>query len=343
MGFGIWYFVCLPAVMAGISDLEFKKDMLYDVIIIGGACAGLSAAIYSGRRALKTLVITKVVGGQAAITTEIENYPGFLSIPGPDLMNKFKEQAESFGAEIKLGEVTNIEKLDNHNYLIKTAEEEFEAKTVILTFGLEHRKLGISGEKEFFGRGVTYCATCDGPFFKGKTVGVVGGGNSAFDAADYLADICEKVYLFVRKNEYRAEKVLIDSVKNKKNIEIMNFTEVTECLGEKKLQKVKLINNQTNKESEIELDGLFIEIGWRPKTEIVKNLVELNDKGYIITDNEQKTSVPGIFAAGDVTETPFKQAIVSAGEGAKAGLSAARYVKGVKGEFEGPSDLSKRH
>jgi len=174
--------------------------MTYDVIIVGGASAGLTAAIYSARRALKTLVLSKDVGGQAAYATIIENYPGFESVPGPELMLKFKAQAEKAGAEFKMAEVTKIEKKENI-FSVTTSVGEFSAKALILSFGLEHRRLNIPGEKELTGRGVTYCATCDGPLFKNKTVGIVGGGNSAFDAAESLSGICTKVYLFVRTDQ----------------------------------------------------------------------------------------------------------------------------------------------
>jgi len=202
----------------------------YDVIIIGGACAGLSAAVYTARRELKTVVLTKDVGGQLAITTEVENYPGTLSIKGPELAMKFKEHAEKSGAEIKFAEVTEIQKKES-GYVVKTKEEEYEAPVVILAFGLKQRLLGVPGEKELTGRGVAYCATCDGPLFKGKRVAVAGGGNSAFDAADYLADLAEKVYMFIRRDVYRAEDTLIEAVKARDNVEIIDFIEVEEFIG----------------------------------------------------------------------------------------------------------------
>lgn len=315
----------------------------YDVIIVGAACAGLTAGLYTGRRGLKTLIISKDVGGQASITTEIENYPGTGAIAGPVLMNKFKKQTEEAGVEIKYAEVTSIEKRDD-GFLVISNLGEFQSETVVLAFGLEHRKLGVPGESKLSGKGVTYCATCDGPLFKGKKVMVVGGGNSAFDAAEYLSHLCEKVILINRTDKYRAEKVLINAVEKKDNIEIMNFTEVKEFIGDKKLEKIKIINNQTNEETEVDMDGAFIEIGWVTKTDFIKDLVKLNDRGYIIIDNESKTSTPGVYAAGDVTDTPFKQIVISAGEGAKAALSAAKYIQKKKGEeIILTSDLSKRN
>jgi thioredoxin-disulfide reductase len=315
--------------------------MKYDVVIIGGASAGLTAALYSARRALKTLVISKNLGGQAAITTEIENYPGTGAVPGPILMMKFKEQAEKAGAEIKIGEVSSIEKKDNR-FLLKSPIGDFEALTVILAFGLEHRKLNVPGEAEFISRGVAYCATCDGPLFKNKIVAVVGAGNSAFDAADYLASLCEKVYLLARNDEYKAEQVLIDAVKNNPKIEVMNFTEITEISGDKKVEKVKIKNNQTGQEAEVALNGVFIEIGWQTQTGFIKDLVKLDERGYVIVDKEAKTSLEGLFAAGDVTDSTFKQVVISAGEGAKAALSAARYIQKIQPSKEERQDWTRR-
>jgi len=318
----------------------------YDVIIIGGACAGLTAAMYTSRRELQTVVLTKDIGGQLAITTEVENYPGTLSIKGPELAMKFKEHAEKAGAEIKFAEVTEIQKKDT-GYLIKTKEEKFEAQVVILAFGLKQRQLGVPGENELTGKGVAYCATCDGPLFKGKRVAVVGGGNSAFDAVDYLADLAESVKLLVRRDVYRAEDTLIETVKAKTNVEILDFTEVEEFIGEHKLEKVSLINNQTEKKTELELDGVFIEIGWESQIKIIKglaDLVKVNERGFVEVDNEGKTSAEGVFAAGDVTNTPFKQAVISAGDGAKAAMSAAVYIQRSRGKEIGDvlSDRAKR-
>jgi thioredoxin-disulfide reductase len=313
----------------------------YDVVIIGGAAAGLTAAIYASRRALKTLVITKTLGGQAAITTEIENYPGTGNIPGPQLMTKFESQARSFGAEIQIGEVSAIEKKTT-SFIVKSTLGDFEALSVILAFGLTHRELNLPGEKKLVGRGVTYCATCDGPLFKNKIVGVVGGGNSAFDAADYLSEMCEKVYLFVRTDKYRAEQVLIDSVKNAANVEIRNFTEIKEIIGDKKLEKVIVKNNQTNEEEEIALRGVFVEVGWQTQIDFIRDLVIVNDHGYVVIYNEAKTSAPGIFAGGDITDTPFKQVVISAGEGAKAALSAARYLQQMSPSKEERQDWTRR-
>ncbi|MEK7159518.1 MAG: FAD-dependent oxidoreductase, partial [Patescibacteria group bacterium] len=297
----------------------------YDLIIIGGACAGLTAGLYGARRGLKTLILTKDIGGQAGITFEIENYPGTGKVNGYELMMNFKKQAEDAGAEIQIAEVNEIESREGA-FVVKSSVGEYEASSLILAFGLEHRKLGVIGEKEFLGKGVTYCATCDGPLYKRKTVAVVGGGNSAFDAAEYLSGLCKKVYLIHRSDKFRADQVLIDVVKNKSNIEVMVNTEIAEIVGKERVEKVIFKNGQ-----ELQLDGVFIEIGYSPKTDFIKDLVKLDEIGQVIIDKEGKTNVPGIFGAGDVTDTVFKQVVISAGEGAKASLSAARYLQSSKG------------
>jgi len=319
-----------PLPLFPFAPAPFKDMKKYDVIIIGGACAGLSAGLYSSRRALKTLILTKDIGGQAAITTEIENYPGAGSVAGPQLMLKFREQAERAGAEIILSAVTKIEK-KGKEFIVFTNKEKYGALSLILAFGLAHRQLNVPGEKELTGFGVAYCATCDGPLFRGKTVAVVGGGNSAFDAADYLGELCEKVYMLVRSDKFRADQVLIDSVKARKNVEILTNVQVKEIVGSKRVEKVILDNG-----NELALQGIFIEAGYEPQTKFLGDLVKLDERGQIIVDMEAKTSELGIFAAGDVTNIIFKQAVISAGEGAKAALSAARYVQGAKGIEDKP-------
>lgn len=285
----------------------------------------MTAGLYGSRRGLKTLILTKDIGGQAGITFEIENYPGTGKINGYELMMNFKKQAEDAGVEIQIGEANEIN-THGGTFIVKSSIGEFESACLILAFGLEHRKLGVAGEKEFVGKGVSYCATCDGPLFKGKTIMVVGGGNSAFDAAEYLSGLCKKVYLIHRGDKFRADQVLIDVVNNKSNVEILTNTEIAEIAGKERVEKVILKNGK-----ELKLDGVFIEIGYTPKTEFIKDLVKLDAAGQIIVDKEARTNVPGIFSAGDVTDTPFKQVVISAGEGAKAALSAARYLQNKLG------------
>ncbi|MFZ5364766.1 MAG: thioredoxin-disulfide reductase [Patescibacteria group bacterium] len=312
---------------------------IYDVVIIGGGPAGLTAAIYAGRRELKALVLTKDIGGQASTTDEIENWPGEISILGPELMKKFQKQAEKWGANIEFALVRQI-KREKDIFTVATDEKEYHGRTVILAFGLSHRKLGVEGEKEYLGKGVSYCATCDGPLFKNKVVGVIGGGNSALDAAEYLAKITEKVYLFVRRDAFneKTEQVLIDAIddlEKQGKIEVRWNSEVKKITGDKFLEKVEVLNNKTNETKAVDLKGLFIEIGFMPQTEVVKGLVDLDEREQIIIDQGCQTSREGIFAAGDVTISPFKQLVTSAGEGAKAALSAYQYIQQLKGDTVG--------
>jgi len=323
------------------------KNKIYDVIIIGAGAAGLTAAIYTGRRELNTLILTKDVGGQAATTDEIENWPGEMSILGPDLMNKFKAQAEKWGAKIEFSEIKEIKKEKDH-FVLKADGNEYKALTVILGFGLEHRKLGIPGEKEFIGKGVSFCATCDGPLFKGKTIGVVGGGNSSLDAVEYLSKLAEKVYMFIRKDSFNpnAETVLVDTIhdlEKQGKVEIIWNTEVKEIKGETLIKSASLFNNKTNETKDLALNGIFIEIGMIPQTEVIKGLIDLDERGQIVIDQGCNTSVPGIFVVGDVTISPYKQLVTSAGEGCKAALSAYSYIqkqKGAKGSVG--SDFAKK-
>ncbi len=304
--------------------------MKYDVIIVGGAAAGLTAAIYTTRRALKTLVVTQDIGGQAATTPDIENYPGYENIDGLELMGKFKSQAEKYGAEFVYEEVKEVKK-DGETIKVRTNTKEFESRAVILAFGLTHRHLGIPGEEEFIGKGVSYCATCDAPLFKQKDVAVVGGGNSAMDAAILLSKLANKVYLIHRRNEFRGEQVLIDRINEAENIEIIYNSQVKEIKGETVVKNLVLANiNDDSQVKEINLNGVFVEIGYQVKGDLVEGLVDLDAKNQILVNNNNETSTPGIFAAGDVTNISYKQIVISAGEGAKAALQAYKYLNAGK-------------
>ncbi len=297
----------------------------YDLIIVGGGPAGLTAAVYGRRKNLSVLVIAKSLGGQAALTREVENWPGSEMIGGFELMDKFKKQAEYFGTEFISNEVIKIEKNDGA-FTISTSQETFEAAAIILAFGLTPRDLNVPGEERLKGAGVTYCATCDGPLYKNKIVGVVGGGNSAIEAAEYLSKITKQVYLFHKTDDFRADPIILDKVKSSENVKLKCFTEIKEIIGEKKVEAVKIVDTKDNKEETITIDGLFIEIGHAPKTAWLKDTVNLNDKGEIITSRDCETSQPGIFAAGDCTDTTYKQIVIASGEGAKAGLQAYKYL-----------------
>jgi thioredoxin-disulfide reductase len=307
---------------------------MYDTIIIGGGAAAMSAAIYAARRQMKTLIIAKDIGGQMMWASVIENYPGFKSIPASDLIDKFSEQVKELGVEIKFSEVKEIKKSADDSFEIATASEKFSAKTVIVTIGAEHRKLNIPGEKELNGRGVAYCANCDGPLFRNKTVAVVGGGNSALDSAGLLAKIATKVYLIHQFDSFQAFEALQKNVRTAANIEIVFQSKVEEILGEKKVAAIKVKNLVDNSSQEIKVDGIFVEIGFEVNNEIVKDLVQLNDRQEIIINNKNETSAPGIFAAGDCTAGPFRQIVISAAHGAVSALSAYQYIQLKEGKCE---------
>ncbi len=303
------------------------SENIYDVVIVGAGPSGLSAAIYTTRRSLKTLVISKDLGGQAALTNNIENYPGFNLVTGQDLMQKFFEQATKTGTEFNFTEVESLDK-QNDIFILKTAKsEEIKARTVILAFGLTPRNLNIPGEKELSGKGVAYCATCDGPLYKGKDVVVVGGGNSALDAAEFMSKIANKVYLVNRNEQFRGEQVLMDKVKNDPKIEIFYSAVSQKIVGENKVEK--LIFTQNEAEKEIAVDGIFVEIGHLAKTDWVANLVELDERKEIKISRDCETKTPGLFASGDITDISYKQAVISAGEGSKAALQAYKFLQGA--------------
>jgi thioredoxin-disulfide reductase len=307
------------------------KSEIYDIIIIGGGPAGLTAGLYASRRTLKTLIITKDLGGQASLSHEIENYPGVGVIDGISLMNKFSEQAKSFGCQIEFQEVKKVSQPGN-NFIVETEKQKFEAQALILAFGLQPRDLAVKGEKEHVGRGVSYCATCDGPLFKNKTVAVIGGGNSALEAAEYLAKIAAKVYLIHRREQFRGEEVVLEQVKNDKKVEMVSSSEVVEIKGSQFVESIVIKNNGHSELKEIKVNGVFVEIGYSAKTEFIKDLVKVNEAGEIITDKNTVTSQPGVFSCGDVTDSSYKQVVISAGEGAKAALEAYKYLMLKNGE-----------
>lgn len=315
---------------------------LYDLIIIGGGPAGLTAGIYASRRNLKTLIITKNIGGQASNASWVENYPGFEKVNGFELMQKFQKQAESFGSQFKYEEIAKVGKINKH-FLVKTVTgNEYQAIAIILTFGKTPSNLNVPGEKEFTGKGVAYCATCDGPLFKNKIVAVIGGGNSALESADYMAKIAKKVYLIHRREEFRGEAILVDRIKSDPNIELRLNKNATEIKGDKFVKSVILEDVNTKAKEELELDGIFIEIGYMVDASAIKDLVKVNDKNEIIVDEACQTSLDGVFAAGDVTNIKFKQIVISAAEGAKAALTAYKYIQDIKGTKEAIFDWGKK-
>lgn len=299
---------------------------MYDTIIIGAGPAGMTAAIYAARREMKTLIISKDVGGQVALAFDIENYPGFTSINSADLIQKMQDHVKAIGVEIKLDEIKTIEKQDDR-FILFTNKDKFETKTIILAMGLAPRRLAIAGEKEFAGKGVSYCANCDAPLYKNKIVGVVGGGNAALDAAEVLSKIAKKVYLIHRSEKFAAFDGLVDEIKTRENIEILLNSEVKEITGGDKLEKLKVFDSKENATTELDADGLFIEVGRIAHTDLVENLVERDARGQIIVNEKCQTSTEGVFAAGDVTQIEYKQITTATGQGTIAALAAYQYLQ----------------
>ncbi len=312
--------------------------MMHDVIIIGGGAAGLTAAIYTTRRKLSTLLVSVDIGGQTNLTDHVENYPGYTGLSGPKLMQIFENQARSFGTEIVFGKAEKVEKKKG-GFVVKLGNgEEYTGRAVILTSGKVPRELGIPGEKKFIGRGVSSCATCDGPMFRSKVVAVVGGGSSALDAAEYLSKIAKKVYLVHRRNEFRGEALLVERIKSVKNVELVLDSVPAEIKGEKFVSALVVENVKTKKRTELPVGGLFVEIGYVADAAPVKELVKINKNGEVVVSKSCETETPGLFAAGDITDVPFKQSVISAGQGAIAGLQAYTYLQGMSGKMPAKAD-----
>ncbi len=302
---------------------------MYDVIIIGAGPAGLAAGIYTSRRNLKTIILSEGLGGQAALTPHVENYPGFGEIHGLELMRKFEEQVKGFGVEVKYEGVKEIQKRDK-TFVVKSVTGEYESKVVILAFGKSSRELKVPGENEFKGKGVSYCATCDAPLFRDKDVAVVGGGNSALDAALLASEISKKVYLIHRRDQFRGFESMVEKVKQKENVEFVLNSVVAEFKGDTMLKSIVVEDVNSKETREHTVSGVFVEIGFEVRTDFIKGLVDIDENNQIIVDKNTLTSCPGIFAAGDVTNSPFKQIVVAAGEGAKAGLQAYNHIHGIE-------------
>ena len=304
-----------------------------DVIIIGSGPAGFTAGIYTGRAGLKPLLIASSVepGGELMKTTEVENFPGFPEgAMGPDLMANFQAQAEKFGTEVMYDDVTEVD-LTGEIKIVKTGGgETFEAKTVILATGAAYRELGLPREKELSGYGVSWCATCDGFFFREKVIAVVGGGDSAMEEANFLTRFATKVYLIHRRDSFKASKIMADRAMNNPKIEVIWNTEVTELLGEPKLTGINLRNTVNGEASSLEVEGLFIAVGNDPRVELVEKQVELTAERFIkVEGRSSKTTLPGVFAAGDVIDPTYRQAITAAASGCVAALDAEHYIEGL--------------
>jgi thioredoxin reductase (NADPH) len=306
--------------------LNQTGKIVKDVAIIGGGPAALTAAIYASRGGLDTVLITGHDGGQLSTTTKVENFPGFPDgIDGPELIQRMKQQAQNFGSEIIEENATNIH-LDEERNKIKTeGNKEIIAKSVILATGSNPKRTGIGGEDKFWGRGVSSCATCDAPFYKGKSVAIIGGGDSAFTEALHLADFAEHVSILNRGDEPRASQHLKDQVASNSRIQTYNNTVVTNINGEQKVESIS--TNSHDADGKIIVDGVFVAIGHNPNSELFVNQIQTDDLGYAGKMGEVKTKIPGVFVAGDVGDPDYRQAITAAGQGAVAGMEAVRYVK----------------
>ena len=298
----------------------------YDVVIIGSGVSGMAAAIYCGRFQLKTVVIGDKPGGTLVLTNDIANYPGFKQISGLELTDKIREHADDYKTEFVDEKVLRIKSCSEGCFRVYTHDKEFHTKTIIYSTGTEWRKLNVPGESEFTGKGVHYCALCDGPFYKNKIIGVVGGSDSAAKEALLLTEYAKKVYMIYRGKKIRPEPINYERVMNNKKIEIINDTNVKEVKGDK-FVRIVILDKPYDGSEEFKLDGLFIEIGHLPISELAKDLgVKLNKKNEIMIDRESKTNLKGFFAAGDVCDTIFKQAITGVAEGVHAAYSAYEYI-----------------
>lgn len=305
---------------------------IYDIIIIGAGPAGLTAALYASRARLKTLVMesTSCVS-QAATASHIENYPGFEKISGFDLVEKLKKQAVNFGAEFRQDEVISVKKSSGNAWAVNTSSGNIEALSLIVASGARPKKLDIPGEEEFRGKGVSYCATCDGAFFRDKNIVVVGGGNTAVEEAIFLTKFGKKVTIIHRRDRLRATKIIQERALANKKIEFVWNSVVKEILGKQKVEAIKTEDINDKKTKEIPCDGVFMLIGYAPNTDFLKGTLSINNSGYILTDENMKTSKEGIFAAGDARKKLLLQIITACGEGATAATSARLYVEELKG------------
>lgn len=311
-----------------MSDTTEKLECL----IIGSGPAGYTAAIYAARADMKPVLYTGMEpGGQLTTTTEVDNFPGYPEgIDGPTMMLQLQQQAERFGTEVRIGMATAVEftkEVGGYHQITIDDSKVIQAKTVIISTGASAKYLGLPSEEKLKGGGVSACAVCDGFFYRGQEVAIVGAGDTAAEEATYLAKICSKVTMLVRRDEMRASKAMQHRVNNTPNIEVLYNTEVEEVLGENVVEGIRIINNQTGEKKEIQVTGLFIAIGHKPNTDIFKGQLDMDDTGYLITKpGSTHTNIPGVFAAGDVQDSQYRQAVTAAGTGCMAALDAERYL-----------------
>lgn len=303
----------------------------FDVVILGGGPAGFSAGIYTARGNVSTAILdVSMLGGQPSNYLELENYPAFMKIGGFELMEKFEEHADMFG--VQKFPMQEIEVIDLVSYpkIIRTKEAEFRAKSVIIATGAKPMKLGVKGEEEFIGQGVSYCAVCDGAFYKDKVVAIVGGGNSAVEEAIYLTKFASKVYIIHRRDELRADKIIQDRAAKNEKIEFVLNSVVCEIQGQDLVNNLILKNTKTDEMFNLAVDGVFPYIGITPNVENISGQITQDKAGFIITDETMKTSIDGVFAVGDVRKTPLRQVITAASDGAIAGVYAVKYIESLK-------------
>lgn len=309
------------------------QELNYDVVILGGGPAGFSAGIYAARGNVKTAIVDiSMMGGQPSNYLELENYPGFDLIGGYDLMEKFEAHADKFGVEkFPMQEIQKIE-LNSDIKKIITNDKVFNAKTVIIATGAQPQKLNIAGEKEFVGRGVSYCAVCDGAFYREKIVAVIGGGNAAVEEAIYLTRFANKVYVIHRRDKLRADKIVQERAFKNPKIEFIWNSVATEINGTNNVEKLLIKNVQTNEIKELKVDGVFPYIGFSPNVDLINGQIQQNEQGFIKTDEYLNTSIKGVYAIGDVRQTPLRQVITAAADGAIAAVSAIKYLEEIESE-----------
>jgi thioredoxin reductase (NADPH) len=304
------------------------KNSLYDIIIIGGGPAGLTAGLYASRARLNTLLLEKIaLGGQVNKSERIENYPGFEnSISGYQLIQNLEKQAKGFGLQVETGTVTEISTANNHTKIVKVTDRELPCKAIIISTGSEPNKLGVEGEENLLGRGVSYCATCDGAFFRDKEVATVGGGDAAVEEALFLSKLVKKVYLIHRRDQLRAIKILQERALANENISIIWDTVVEKIEGKQGVESLALKNVKENSTSSLKVDGVFIYVGLKPNTQWLKNILPLTEQGFIQTSSNMETSLPGVFAAGDVRNKLLRQIATAVGDGSTAAFAAEKYI-----------------
>jgi thioredoxin reductase (NADPH) len=306
---------------------------LDNVIIIGSGCAGLTAAIYAGRANLKPLVIDgHEAGGQLALTTMVENFPGFPDgILGPDLIGNMRKQAQRFGAEFKSGAITDVD-LSRRPFKISAGDAVLETRSLIIASGASARMIGLDSERKLIGHGVSTCATCDGYFFRGKEIAVVGGGDTAMEEANFLSRFASRIHLLHRRNEFRASKIMVDRARANEKIRLLTPVVVEEIsdVAKHSVESLKLRNTQTNEVTTLPVHGVFIAIGHDPNTKVFRGKLEMDENGYLITHDGSQTNVPGVFAAGDVQDHHYRQAVTAAGSGCMAAMDAEKFLDAHK-------------